>query len=74
MVSYPMSAGGAPCPDCGLPWSAPGSRHCQKAPAGSVCGVDGCKKRPLTECFVGTERVGIRCVAGEHRWRKPTCC
>lgn len=57
-----------PCPDCGLP---PGvGKHCQRAPAGTVCGVDGCKMRPLTECFVGSERVGVWCPSGGHRWRK----
>lgn len=69
-MSYPVPVPkGTPCPDCGLPWETPGSLH-GRAPAGSVCGIDGCKKRPFTECFVGAERVGVWCVTGGHRWRK----
>ena len=59
-----------PCSGCGLPHNAPGSRHNAKAPAGTKCGVNGCTKRPLTECFVGSERVGVWCHLGPHRWRK----
>ncbi len=71
MVSYPTPPGDdKPCPECGLPWKTPGALHCRRAPAGTVCGVDGCTKRPMTECFVGGERVGVWCVAGRHRWRK----
>lgn len=70
MVSFPLRTQ-APCPDCGLAWQTPGSRHMKRAPAGSVCGVDGCKKRPLTECFVNGKRVAVWCVGGGHRWRRP---
>jgi len=71
MVSYPVPAGeDKPCPECGLPWKTAGASHCRRAPAGTVCNVDGCKTRPLTECFVRGERVAVWCVAGGHRWRK----
>jgi len=45
MVAPPLSAKGAPCPDCGRAWAD--GKHCQPAPAGSVCGVQGCRRRPL---------------------------
>jgi hypothetical protein len=71
MVSTPIAAAkGAPCPDCGLAWDTPGAKHCQKGAGGSVFGVDGCKRRPLIECFVGGVRVASWCPVGAHLWRR----
>jgi len=72
MVSAPIPASkDTPCPDCGLLWDTPGSLHCQRAAAGSKCGVEDCGKRPLTECFIDGVRVATWCPVGGHRWRKP---
>lgn len=72
MVSYPVPAPpDSLCPECGMPRNTPGSRHCVRAAAASRCAEPGCKRRPLTECWVGADRVAMWEPAGGHRWRKP---
>jgi len=71
MTSPPLSAKGAPCPDCGRSWDS--GRHCVRATLGTICGVDGCRRKPLTECFddAGVRVASICVIGGKHRWRKP---
>jgi len=70
MTSAPLSAKGAPCPDCGRPWDS--GRHCVRATPGTVCGVEGCRRKPLTECFdeAGVRVASVCVIGGKHRWRK----
>lgn len=66
---YPAPSG-TPCPDCGRQTSE--GKHWVRGSADSVCGVNGCRARPLVECFAEDgERVGLVCLR-DHRWRKAT--
>jgi len=70
MVSTPISAGGAPRPVGGRPWSA--QEHRQREPKGMKCGVEGCTA-PMFERCLGQagEVIAIRCLKNGHRWVSP---